>query len=62
MYREGESLRVLDERRLQEDAHWRAMSVKDKVGHWAARYQYTMVLGGWALALVVAGSIISRDK
>lgn len=55
-------MRILDEKAVQEDARWTALSVKDKVGEWADRHQYTIIMGGWAASLALAGLIISRDK
>jgi len=38
------------------------MSFWDKVGDWSYRHQYTLIMGGWATSLGVAGAIISRNK
>ena len=34
----------------------------EKIGDFAARRQYTLILGGWATSLGVAAAIISRNK
>jgi hypothetical protein len=60
--REGETIRVLDERRLQEEKRWQSLPVKEKAADWVARHQYTVILGGWASSLGIAGAIISRNK
>lgn len=54
-------LRVLDEKQRQIESKWDAMSTKDKIGDWASRHEYSIILGGWALGLAVAGGVISRD-
>ncbi|KAF9450946.1 hypothetical protein P691DRAFT_757733 [Macrolepiota fuliginosa MF-IS2] len=59
---EGESVRVLDERLLQEEKKWQALPLKEKIADWGARYQYTIILGGWVASLGLAGAIISRNR
>ncbi|KAF4619584.1 hypothetical protein D9613_004950 [Agrocybe pediades] len=59
---EGEGLGVLDEKDLQAAKRWDAMSMSDKIGDWSYRHQYSLILGGWASSLAVAGAIISRNK
>lgn len=53
---------MLDERQLQQERKWQAMPLKEKLADWAARHQYTIILGGWAGSLGLAGAIISRQK
>ena len=60
--REGDALRVIDEKALQEARRWDNMSVKEKIGDWAMRRQYSLIMGGWATSLGVAAAIISRNK
>jgi hypothetical protein len=36
--------------------------VKEKIGEWVGRHQYSVVLGTWALSMGVAGTIISRNR
>ena len=60
--REGDSLRVIDEKALEEAKRWDNMSTTQKIGHFAARRQYSLILGGWAASLGVAAAIISRNK
>ncbi|KXN89459.1 Respiratory supercomplex factor 2, mitochondrial [Leucoagaricus sp. SymC.cos] len=59
---EGETLRVLDERRLQDEQKWQSMPLKEKFADWVTRHQYTVIMGGWATSLGIAGAIISRQK
>ncbi|KAG5639684.1 hypothetical protein H0H81_005867 [Sphagnurus paluster] len=59
---EGEGVRFLNGRQMEEDARWEELSTKDKIGDWADRHQYSLILGGWASSLAFAGAIISRDK
>lgn len=60
--REGETVRVLDEKEQQKEARWNSLDTSSKIGDWAARHQYSLILGGWASSLGVAAAIISRDK
>ncbi|KAF8646377.1 hypothetical protein AX16_007243 [Volvariella volvacea WC 439] len=59
---EGEGMRILDEKQLQEERRWQSMSFRDKFEDWADRHQYTIILGGWAASMGIAGAIISRNK
>ena len=38
------------------------MSLGEKINDWSLRHQYTLIMGGWAASLGVAGAIISRNK
>jgi hypothetical protein len=60
--REGDSLRVIDEKALQEAKRWRNMSISEKIRDFTARRQYSLIIGGWATSLGVAAAIISRNK
>ncbi|KAF4575279.1 hypothetical protein EYR40_004986 [Pleurotus pulmonarius] len=59
---EGETVRVLDEKEQKKEARWNSLDTSSKIGDWAARHQYSLILGGWASSLGVAAAIISRDK
>ncbi|EKM79948.1 hypothetical protein AGABI1DRAFT_113193 [Agaricus bisporus var. burnettii JB137-S8] len=59
---EGESIRLIDEKALKERIRWDALPLKEKVNEWAARYQYSIILGSWAAGLGLATLIISRNK
>lgn len=61
-YREGEGLRILDEREIQAMKKWDSMSLSDKIGDWSYRHQYSLIMGGWAGSLAIAGAVISRQK
>lgn len=62
LFREGEGLRLLDEKIAADKARWEQMTTEEKLGDWADRHQYSIILGGWASSLALAGAIISRDK
>ncbi|KAF8806269.1 hypothetical protein BYT27DRAFT_7191593 [Phlegmacium glaucopus] len=59
---EGDSMRVIDEKALEEARRWDRLSINEKLGDWAARRQYSIIIGGWATSLGVAAAIISRNK
>ncbi|KAH7915575.1 hypothetical protein BJ138DRAFT_1141629 [Hygrophoropsis aurantiaca] len=52
----------LDREVAEEQARWAALSMKEKVGDWAVRHQFSIILGSWALSMAVAGGIIARDR
>ena len=60
--REGDSLRVIDEKAIEEARRWKNMSFTEKLGDFTARRQYSLIMGGWAASLGVAAAIISRNK
>ena len=60
--REGDSLRVIDEKMIEEAKRWNNMSFTEKLGDFTARRQYSLIIGGWATSLGVAATIISRNK
>jgi len=59
---EGDSMRVIDEKALKEAKRWDGLSITEKLGDWAERRQYSIIIGGWATSLGVAAAIISRNK
>ncbi|KAJ7739891.1 hypothetical protein B0H16DRAFT_1568202 [Mycena metata] len=59
---EGDGVRILDMQEHQEMSRWETLSTSDKIADWASRHEYSLIVGGWALSLAVAGGIISRDK
>ncbi|PFH49257.1 hypothetical protein AMATHDRAFT_63534 [Amanita thiersii Skay4041] len=59
---QGATVRLLDERQLKEEMAWQQMSTRDKIAEWADRHQYSIIIGGWATSLAVAGAIISRNR
>jgi hypothetical protein len=60
--REGDSLRVIDEKAIEEVRRWNNMSFTEKLGDFTARRQYSLIIGGWATSLGVAAAIISRNR
>ncbi|KAF9478396.1 hypothetical protein BDN70DRAFT_913668 [Pholiota conissans] len=59
---EGEGLRIMDYKELEAAKKWDKMPLKDKIGDWSYRHQYSIIMGAWAGSLAVAGAIISRSK
>lgn len=53
---------MLSIKQEEEQQKWEEMTQKQKFADWADRNQYTLILGGWATSLALAGAIISRDK
>ncbi|KAJ3788154.1 hypothetical protein GGU10DRAFT_385183 [Lentinula aff. detonsa] len=58
----GEGLKILNEKEQKKIAEWDAMTPTQKLGDWARRHEYSLIMGSWALSLGVAGALISRDK
>jgi len=44
------------------DARWDEMSLSSKIGNWAQRHEWTLILSSWAGSLGIASAIISRNK
>ncbi|KAJ7098691.1 hypothetical protein B0H15DRAFT_821870 [Mycena belliarum] len=59
---EGAGVELINAQEHQELTRWEQMTMSDKVADWASRHEYSIIVGGWALSLAVAGGIISRDK
>jgi len=59
---EGAGVRFLDEKEVQQAKMWDNMTLGQKIGDWSFRHQYSLIMGGWAGSLAVAGAIISRNK
>ncbi|KAJ3502235.1 hypothetical protein NLJ89_g8981 [Agrocybe chaxingu] len=57
-----EGSRIVDEKEMQQARRWDSLSLKDKIGDWSFRHQYSLIMGGWAGSLGVAAAIISRNK
>ena len=55
-------MRVLDHKELEAMKKWDSLSFSDKVGDWAFRHEYSIIMGSWAGSLALAGAIISRQK
>lgn len=62
LLREGDSVKVLEEKEIQREKRWEGLSGSEKVADWALRHQYGMIMGGWAGSLGLAAAIISRQK
>jgi len=52
----------LDREAAEEGARWDALSMKEKIGDWGVRHQYSIIMGSWVLSMAVAGSIIAKDR
>jgi len=44
------------------EAKWLQMSTKEKIGDWADRHEYSIILGSWAGSLALTGAVISRNQ
>jgi len=52
----------LDRAASEEEARWNALATGDKIGDWAYRHQYSIILGSWALSMAIAGAIVAKNK
>ncbi|KAF7302199.1 HIG1 domain-containing protein [Mycena indigotica] len=59
---EGDSARLLETQEQAAMDRWENLGAKDKIADWARRHEYSIIVGGWALSLALAGAIISRDR
>ncbi|KAF8634790.1 hypothetical protein AX15_000706 [Amanita polypyramis BW_CC] len=59
---DGAIVQMLEGRQEREQEAWQKLSTKEKITTWAAQHQYTIILGGWASSLCVAGTLIWRDR
>ena len=59
---EGETVRILDHKEVSAMQRWDSMTPGEKIGDWSFRHQYSLIFGGWAGSLAVAGLAISRNK
>ncbi|KAK2465953.1 hypothetical protein APHAL10511_001594 [Amanita phalloides] len=59
---EGAGAQLLEERQKRDDMHWKMLSAKEKMVDWALRHQYSIIMGGWATSLCLAGAVIWRNK
>jgi len=55
-------VRLLDAKEVHEAKMWDRMTLSQKIGDWGFRHQYSIIMGGWAGSLAIAGAIISRQK
>jgi hypothetical protein len=60
--RTGAGKAALDEEAQQERAQWAQLSIRQKIGDWAVRHEYSIIFGSWALSMAVAWSVIMRDR
>ncbi|KAJ7068808.1 hypothetical protein C8F01DRAFT_1119393 [Mycena amicta] len=59
---EGDSARLIEHHEQAALTRWEQLGTTDKIADWARRHEYSIIVGGWALSLALAGAIISRDK
>ncbi|EJU06369.1 hypothetical protein DACRYDRAFT_19551 [Dacryopinax primogenitus] len=59
---QGAAKNELDEEEAQQLQRWEALGWAEKAYDYAARHQFGMVVGGWAVGMVGAGGFIMRDK
>jgi hypothetical protein len=62
LYRQGTGKELLDEQEYEERKRWESLSTKDKIGDWAFKHQYSLILGSWAASMGVAAAIIMKDR
>jgi hypothetical protein len=55
-------MRTIEQRAAEQEDKWGRLTVKEKIGDWAFRHQYSLITASWALSLAAAGVIISRDR
>ena len=60
--RKGAGKDLLDEEEHIEQRRWEALSTKERIGDWALRHQYPVILGSWAASLGLAAAIIMKDR
>ena len=60
--REGSGKDLLEEQEYAERKRWETLSTKEKVGDWALKHQYSLILGSWAASMGVAAAIIMKDR
>jgi hypothetical protein len=53
---------ALDDEAAHERAKWEALSTGQRLADWAARHEYSIIMGSWALSMAAAASIISRNQ
>ena len=53
---------MIDEERQAERKRWELLSTRGKIGDWAIRHQYSLILGSWATSMGVAAAIVMRDR
>jgi len=61
-FRKGAGKDLLDEEAHVEQMRWEGLSTREKVGDWALRHQYPLILGSWAASLGLAAAIIMKDR
>jgi len=61
-YRTGASVRAIEHHTAEEEDKWEGLTMKEKVGAWAFRHEYGLIMASWALSLGAAGAIISRNR
>ncbi|KAF8676129.1 hypothetical protein AX14_004998 [Amanita brunnescens Koide BX004] len=59
---DGVSVQMLEEKQVREETHWKQLSASEKMKDWAIRHQYSLIIGGWATSLCLAGAVIWRNK
>ncbi|KIY73971.1 hypothetical protein CYLTODRAFT_416619 [Cylindrobasidium torrendii FP15055 ss-10] len=54
--------KILDDKEAATELAWERMTFSAKAKDWALRHEWTIILGGWAASMGVAGGIIARDR
>ena len=60
--REGAGKDLLEEEEQAAQKRWESLSTREKIGDWALKHQYPLILGSWAASMGVAAAIIMKDR
>ena len=60
--RTGAGKELLEEVEHAEQKRWQSLSTREKIGDWAVKHQYSLILGSWAASMGVAAAIIMKDR
>lgn len=52
----------LEDLETRKRARWDSMTMREKVGDWAFRNQYRLIMASWALGMGVATALTFREK
>ena len=62
LFRTGAGKELLDEEEHAEKKRWESLTTREKIGDWALKHQYPIIVGSWAASLGMAAAIIMKDK
>jgi len=58
----GAGVMELERVAAEERREWEALSLRQRIGDWATKHQYSLIFGGWAGSIATAGLVLSRPK